>query len=610
MMIKLLDKIYKNKISVLLGGIVLCTIGAVVASNNMYENQYGRLENVPQNIKASYIITGTNGISQTGHATTNDSGNIPVPALDLGRYKNSSVAYTLEIDNKNTDIDVLLRYDHGDKNLDLKASGLQEFSDISYTLNGQTYTSKTDWAGLFHADHILNLSAADQNSDQTLELAFNGFDVRPDSAGQNSSLLKIQLLTPQSSGGTNNTPFDGSVNQASPTGDPMLSTQNSGKLQSQIQGLVENFTKPMMYAAEQLSAVMFQYMQIIGSFIDADEQMDAQRDLQIRQAQAHKDYHPSEQMCVFGTLTRSMNNVQGQADYNALALNKIMVDRYTLKDKTSSASSSELDKETRTAHFIDNHCNPADQGTGLEILCDLASTPPPHTRMGDDVDYPDTVLRPLTLNINFENQNTSTDEEKEEQDTEEDIIALAKNLYWFNSFSVFPEEELEDRYASYQNIRQILAMNSVAHNTFAHLIGMKAKGIKTGEGKAAGVFMKDYINILLGDQTGTPATEQITPEDILGENPSYYAMMEVLTKKLYQDGSFYTNLYDKPVNVARIKTSLQAIQLMQNRDRYESALRREMLSSLLLENSLIPEQERIQSHQSYLIGIYGMSGGT
>jgi hypothetical protein len=554
-------------------------------------------QNIPHTTTAFFTIAGTNGMSQTGTAQPNDNGDFALPALNLGQYKNSSIAYTLELEDQNTDINFLLRYDHTDKNLDLKAAGLRAFSDISYTINGHKQVSKTDWAGLFHAENVLNTASQVESA---IELAFNGFDVRPDSPQDNSSLIKIQLLTPQSSGGSNNTAFDGSVNQASPTGDPLISTRNSGELQKQIQNLVKNFTHPMMLAAEQLSAVMLQYMQIIGSFIDADEQMDTQRDLQVRQAQAHKDYHPSQQMCVFGTLTRSMNNAQGQANYNAVALNKIMMDRYTLKDKTSSSSSPGADLKSRAEHFIDSHCNPGDQGTGLEILCELASEKPPHTRMGTDVDYPDTVLRPLTLNINFENQNASTDEEKEEQETEEGIIALAKNLYWFDSFSIFPKEELKDRYASYQNVRQVLAMHSVAHNTFTHMIGMKAKGIKTGEGTAGGVFMKDFMKILLGDGA------TVTPEDILGDNPSYYAMMEVMTKKLYQDGSFYTNLYDKPVNVARIKTSLQAIQLMQNRDRYESALRREMLSSLLLENALIPEQERVQSHQSYLVGLLGL----
>jgi hypothetical protein len=287
---------------------------------------------------------------------------------------------------------------------------------------------------------------------------------------------------------------------------------------------------------------------------------------------------------VFGTLAKPMKTVQSQAKLNTQALNKIMIDRYTLTDQTSSASSAASDLQSRTKQFVNDYCNPADLGNGLALLCDLGDDIAAINRQSNDVKYPDLVLRPLTIDVNFETSLPMNN----------DIIALAKNLYWFDSFSVFPEGELEDRYPSYQDARNVMAMSSVAHNSFATLIGMKARGTTDA------AFMKDYMQILLGEGS------LITPDQVLGENPSYFAMMDVLTKKLYQDGSFFTNLYDKPANVARIKTSLQAIQLMHERDRYEASLRREMLSSMLLENSLLPEQERVEAQHSYLMGISGI----
>ena len=77
----------------------------------------------------------------------------------------------------------------------------------------------------------------------------------------------------------------------------------------------------------------------------------------------------------------------------------------------------------------------------------------------------------------------------------------------------------------------------------------------------------------------------------LGERPSYYAQMEVLTKKLYQHPNFYTNLYDKPVNVDRMGVAMDALSLMNQRDRYDSMLRREMLNAMLIEESLIGLEE-------------------
>jgi len=74
--------------------------------------------------------------------------------------------------------------------------------------------------------------------------------------------------------------------------------------------------------------------------------------------------------------------------------------------------------------------------------------------------------------------------------------------------------------------------------------------------------------------------------DILGDNPSYWAQMDVLTKKMYQDPKFYTNLYDKPANVSRMNASMQAIGLMHYRDRYNSQLRQELLISQMVESRL------------------------
>jgi hypothetical protein len=72
----------------------------------------------------------------------------------------------------------------------------------------------------------------------------------------------------------------------------------------------------------------------------------------------------------------------------------------------------------------------------------------------------------------------------------------------------------------------------------------------------------------------------------MGENPSYYAQLEILAKKIYQDTDFYANLYDKPANVSRKLVSMKAIELMLDRAIYESQLRREMAVSVTLSSKL------------------------
>ena len=131
----------------------------------------------------------------------------------------------------------------------------------------------------------------------------------------------------------------------------------------------------------------------------------------------------------------------------------------------------------------------------------------------------------------------------------------------------------------YLDTRALAAKRSIAQNSYAAQVGLKSLGTDN-----AFVYMEE---ILL--EMGIP------PEEIImmtKGNPSYNAMMEVLTKKLYQYPNFYANLYDKPVNIDRKNVSLQAIALMQKRDIYRSQLRSEANAAVFLETFL-------EDHQSY-----------
>ena len=77
----------------------------------------------------------------------------------------------------------------------------------------------------------------------------------------------------------------------------------------------------------------------------------------------------------------------------------------------------------------------------------------------------------------------------------------------------------------------------------------------------------------------------VPPADInqmIGVEPSYYAQLELLAKKIYQNPDFYANLYDKPANVKRKSVALRAIELLVERAIYESQIRQEMVTSVLL----------------------------
>jgi hypothetical protein len=73
---------------------------------------------------------------------------------------------------------------------------------------------------------------------------------------------------------------------------------------------------------------------------------------------------------------------------------------------------------------------------------------------------------------------------------------------------------------------------------------------------------------------------------ILGEDPSYYAQREVITKLLFYNPQFFLGLVDTPANVMRQRVMLQSFKMIANWNRFEEALRREMILSMLVEIKL------------------------
>ncbi|PJF38459.1 MAG: hypothetical protein CUN55_17220, partial [Phototrophicales bacterium] len=133
---------------------------------------------------------------------------------------------------------------------------------------------------------------------------------------------------------------------------------------------------------------------------------------------------------------------------------------------------------------------------------------------------------------------------------------------------------------NYLDLRSIAAKRSVAQNSLNAIIALKARG-------EPGVT--SYMYRLMEDM-GVKRSEI---DDLLGENPSYFAQMEVLTKYIYQNPDFYADLYDKPANVERKGAVLQAIALMQDRDTFDSLLRSEASLATLLETLLQKEHRRV-----------------
>lgn len=351
----------------------------------------------------------------------------------------------------------------------------------------------------------------------------------------------------------------------------------------------------LMLMTEQLSVAALNQVQIIGTFFDAKHQLETQRLFQEMAAQAHKDYHPSEGMCTFGTNVRSLAASDRNTEFTAAVIATRGMTRQLLQADGLSGETDYSDENSRFAQFVQTYCNPDDNAHGLDLLCGGGGTRP-----NKDIDYTATLDAPMTLNIDFAPTMSpaqaaaaaagNAPAPSSASPDEEDIFALAANLYANDlpnaigkTHLYVNEDDSPSRGANLLlDIRSIAAKRSVAYNSFAAIAAQKAQGEKE---------VQPYLAALLKEM-GVP-DDDITK--MLGDRPSYWAQMEVLTKKLYQSPNFYTDLYDKPTNVKRKEVAMQAIDLMQKRDMFRSLLRSEANLSVILETVLMDQQRILQS---------------
>lgn len=490
------------------------------------------------------------------------------------------------IDNSSGDhmLDLLLKVNQANGTAAYSGSGVNEFSKILVSDGQKTEETKADWAGFFAGTNID--SNLNEDNKKLLKLAFQSYNVANDaeSGFQNEGVVEVVF------------------------GDP------SGSSAAAVQA---RYTKALAMMTEQLSAVMMQQVEIIGAFLDAKMQLETERKQQELMARAHKDYHPSEQVCRFGSFVKSLANTESKSETDKRALNKILMNRILGFQDISSAEGPNIDIPARLQHFSTIYCNPRDNNDGLDQLCSTltAATPVQRERFNKDVDFFRTLEGKLTLNTNFVDGSLTNDEE--------DIIALAENLYMPESYGIISEADLigtsdtsnvynqlhSGALAQHYNSRSFAARLNVAQNSFINIVGMKSSAPAGVATAAVGAWPPNIIAppppaTALTEDTGWSFMKSLMREfgvadaeiqQYLGERPSYYAQMEVMTKKIYQSPNFYTNLYDKPANVDRIGASIDAITLMSQRDRFESSLRREMLTSLLIEDALKDQVDDVTS---------------
>lgn len=349
------------------------------------------------------------------------------------------------------------------------------------------------------------------------------------------------------------------------------------------------FHQHVLRAAEmmtsQLTSVGMEQIQSIGRLLDAKHQSETQRLFQQLKAQAHKDYQPSEGLCEIGTNVRSLAASERLADLAHLGLSQQAMQRQLLSGQNAAQEGPSSDKPSRLENFIKKFCNPNDNGKGLQLLCGSSSVP--KDSQNADIDFTRSVETKLTLDIDFTQAGDTAEDDTIGDD--EKVEALMANLLGHDLFPKIGKSVLaapdgqvrQEAVRQYMKARALIAKRSVAVNSMSALLALRASG-----DPEVAPFAKKLVTEL--------GISENDIEDLLGENPSYFAQMEVLAKKAYTNPTFYTELYDSPVNVDRKNLALRAIGIMQERDLYKSILRSEASMAIILEQMLNVENDRMK----------------
>mgnify|MGYP001608645630 CR=1 FL=1 len=202
-----------------------------------------------------------------------------------------------------------------------------------------------------------------------------------------------------------------------------------------------------------------------GAAMDGQNLMNTMRAVEESKVETAKNYAPSESICKFGTLSRSLALSESKARTTQIVLAEKSQDRQLGHKNFASQNGSQGDFNARIARFKENFCDPADFASAMTAVCSASAGK--DTRQNNDVNFTRAVDTKKTIKVDFTDTILTDDEE--------DVMALATNLYSHQVFDRINVAELastdaEDSQSSYLDQRSIVAKRSVAENSFNALV--------------------------------------------------------------------------------------------------------------------------------------------
>ncbi len=305
-----------------------------------------------------------------------------------------------------------------------------------------------------------------------------------------------------------------------------------------------------------------------ASRTDAEIANDAAQETAEDQAEVATEMAPRTNLCVAtGATVELASSEEGGQRTQAAAAEATT--RYHSYGGGGAAPRGEgWEKQERLKSCKDTYCNPDDFRGAVGVA--LGITAGGNRRVDNDIDVNRTLIEPLTLDIMPGNTSDSS------SPAFRDIMEMSKNLYGNEMFYDLTPQRLD---RDLFDIRQIQAKRNVLLESFMAQVGLKSKGLNPVSAQTTAVF----------ERLGLP--DEVIQRDLKGQ-PSYYALMDVVTRKLYQDADYYVQLVDDPAANDRIMASGKAFQNMLSRDMAATLQRQEILYSMLLELKTLKAQRR------------------
>jgi len=322
----------------------------------------------------------------------------------------------------------------------------------------------------------------------------------------------------------------------------------------------------------QLDTAHVDQARTMGSFFDAEEQNKTQLVLQDKELQAHRDYRPSEQICVAGTQSGGFGGayavMRHMRDAREREMNSVAMRRTNSQGEYGNAR---LLKQKWT-DYVDNFCDvTANSGAVVGVSGCTANGLLPNA----DIMVVDTLLNASTIDIRTTTPTTTARR-----------IALRRmvdNLVEPNITDLFLPAALETAPGKQAILdrRSLMARRAVARSIPEYIASSRLPGSRVG------TWISD-----LRQSAGISSAP-----GIISDNPSYKEVMHAISVEKFTNGRYALSMIDDTAQLKQEKIVLSSLYLMRLRDYYE-LLERTALSLAVQVSIMVDEVEPMTAKPS------------